>query len=213
MIKETDLYIQATRNLRRRALKAILKYRTSLEEYIEHHPEFLYALKPFPVENNASLIVKEMAEAGKEAGVGPMASVAEAIAEYIGKELLPFSPELIIENGGDISLKTSKKRFVGVYAGNSPFSGKIALEIRPEEETPLGSCTSPGTLGHSLSFGRADACIVLSSSAALADAVATATGNIVKDESDIPEGIEFAKSIEGIKGVVIIKREKAGGLG
>ena len=89
-------------------------------------------------------------------GVGPMAAVAGAIAEFVGEELLAYSPEVIIENGGDIYIKSLKKRVVGIYAGNSPLTGKIGLEIEGKE-TPIGICTSSGTVGHSLSFGRADA--------------------------------------------------------
>jgi hypothetical protein len=154
-------------------------------------------------------MVREMAEAAERAGVGPMAAVAGAIAEGTGRELMKFSAEVIVENGGDIFLKVLKRRLVGVYAGKSPFTGKIALEIQPEE-TPLGICTSSGTVGHSLSFGSADAVIVLSPSTALADAAATAIGNLIREASDIPKGIEFAQGIEGLKGVVIIKEDKMG---
>jgi hypothetical protein len=209
VVKETDLYVRAWRNLKRKALKAVLKYRALLERYIERHPEFLTALEPLEVREDTSQIVKDMAEAARKAGVGPMAAVAGAIAEYVGRELLPFSSEVIVENGGDIFLKTLKKRLVGVYAGESSFTGKIALEIQPGE-TPLGICTSSGTVGHSLSFGRADACIVLSPSTSLADAAATAIGNLIVEASDIPRGIDFAKDVEGIKGVVIIKDDQIG---
>lgn len=209
VVRETDLYIRARRNLERKTLKAVSKYRVSLERYVERHPEFLAALKPIRVGKDAPQIVKAMAKAAKEVGVGPMASVAGAIAEYVGRELLPFSSELIVENGGDIFLKTLKRRLIGVYAGESPFTGKITLEIQPEE-TPLGICTSSGTVGHSLSFGRADACIVLSLSTSLADAAATAIGNLTVEASDIPRGIDFAKGVEGIKGVVIIKGDQIG---
>ena len=208
-VQETDLYIRARRNLNRKTLKAILKYRSSLERYIERHPEFLESLEPLHIDDDAPQIVRAMAEAAKEAGVGPMAAVAGAIAEYVGKELLPSSPEVIIENGGDIFLKTSEKRLIGIYAGESPFTGKIALEIQPEE-TPLGICTSSGTVGHSLSLGRADACIVLSSSTPLADAAATAIGNLIQEAEDIARGIEFAQGIKGLGGVVIIKGERIG---
>jgi len=115
----------------------------------------------------------------------------------------------LLENGGDIFLKILDKRSIGVYAGDSPFSGKIALEIQPEE-TPLGVCTSSGTVGHSLSFGKADACIVLSPSTALADAAATSIGNLIIEAGDIPQGIKFAQGIEGLKGVVIIKDSQIG---
>ncbi|MBE0415094.1 MAG: UPF0280 family protein [Dehalococcoidia bacterium] len=208
-VKETDLYLRAQRNLEEEAHKAILKYRTPLEKYIELHPLFLTTLEPFPVAEDAPKMVREMAEAAEKAGVGPMAAVAGAIAEGVGRELMKFSEEVIVENGGDIFLKTLKKRLVGVYAGESPFTGKIALQIQPEQ-TPLGICTSSGTVGPSLSFGSADAVIVLSPSTALADAAATAIGNLVKESSDIPKGIEFARGIAGLKGVLIIKEDKLG---
>ena len=209
VVKETDLYVRARRNLRGKTLKAISKYRAVLERYIERHPEFLAALEPVEVEEDAPQIVKAMATAAAGVGVGPMASVAGAIAESVGRDLLPSSPEVIVENGGDIFLKTRERRLIGIYAGDSPFTGKMALEIQPEE-TPLGVCTSSGTVGHSLSFGKADACIVLSPSTPLADAAATAIGNLTVEANDIARGIDFAKGIKGIKGLVIIKGDRMG---
>src|SRR4030042_1035148 len=156
-VKETDLYIRARRNLKRKTLKEVLKYRALLERYIERHPEFLTTLEPILVSDDAPQIVKLMAEAARAVNVGPMASVAGAIAEYVGKELLPFSKEVIVENGGDIFLKIMKSRSIGVYAGeSSPFTGKIGLEIPPEDK-PLGICAASGTVGHSLRSGSADA--------------------------------------------------------
>ncbi len=207
--KQTDLYIRAQRNLKDKALKSALKHRSPLEKYIEHHPLFLTTLEPYQAEKDAPAIVKEMARVSQIAGIGPMATVAGAIAEAVGKDLLPFSSEVIVENGGDIFLKILKKRLVGIYAGESPFTGKIALEIKPGE-TPLGICTSSGKIGHSLSLGSSDAVIALSPSTPLADAVATAIGNVVKDTKDIPQAIEKAQSIEGLLGIVIIKDDKIG---
>ena len=184
-------------------------FRSDLESYIKSHPIFLTTLKPFEVEQDAPSIVKEMADATREVGVGPMAAVAGAIAERVGKELLPYSDEVIVENGGDIFLKTSKERFIGVYAGKSKFTKKITFSIRPDE-TPLGVCTSSGTVGHSLSFGYADAVIVFSPSTSLADAAATAIGNMVRIAEDIPEALEFAQSVNGLRGVAIIKGDNMG---
>ena len=209
VVEETDLYIRASTNLKRKALKLVLKYRDALERYIERHPSFLTSLEPFPVEEDAPHIVKLMSESSAKVGVGPMASVAGVIAELVGTELLPFSPEIIVENGGDIYLKSLKKRLIGIYAGRSPLSGKIGLEIN-KEDTPLGICTSSGTVGHSLSYGKADAVIVLSKSAAMADAAATAIGNLIKQPADIPSGIEFAKGIGDLEGVVIIQGSDMG---
>jgi ApbE superfamily uncharacterized protein (UPF0280 family) len=201
--KETDLYIRATSNLQKKARRLVLKYRQQLAGYIERYPAFQTSLEPVKVPQRAPVIVREMAEAGRQAAVGPMAAVAGTIAEAVGRGLLEFSPEIIVENGGDIFLKILRKRVVGIYAGISPLTGKIGLEISPRE-TPLGICTSSGTVGHSLSFGKADAVVVAAGSAALADAAATAVCNRVKQPRDIAGALEFARGIGGIKGVVII---------
>jgi len=208
-VKQTDLYIRSRRNLKDKALDSVLKHRGSLESYIGRHPIFLTTLQPYQAEAGAPTIVKEMARVSQLAGVGPMAAVAGAVAEAIGRDLLAFSPEIIVENGGDIFLKISKKRLVGIYAGQSSFAKRIALEIMPRE-TPLGICTSSGTIGHSLSLGSADAVIVLSPSTALADAAATALCNIVKAADDIPQAIEKAQGIEGLRGLVVIVGDNMG---
>ncbi len=206
-VKETDLYIRASRDLQSETLKVVTRERIALEDYIQRHPGFSVAMTPYPVEDDAPGIVSEMAEAAEKVGVGPMAAVAGAIAERVGRALLEFSPEAIVENGGDIFLKSQKKRTVGIYAGQSHFADRLALEIKPSE-TPLGICTSSGTVGHSLSLGKADAIITLAPCTALADAAATAIGNLIKEETDIPQGIDFAREIDGLSGVVIIKNEK-----
>ena len=202
-VKETDLYIRATSNLARKARRIVLKYRQQLERYIALNPEFQTSLQPLPVTANAPLMVKGMLEAGYKTGVGPMAAVAGAVAEYVGRELSEFSPEIIVENGGDIFLKITHSRVVGIYAGDSPLTGKLGVEIKPED-TPLGVCTSSGTVGHSLSFGKADAVMVIAPSATLADAAATAICNQVKKPDDINAAIELGNSISGLKSIVII---------
>ena len=209
VINETDLYIRASTNLREKAHKLVSKYRGALEGYIKQHPQFLTSLEPIAVGEHAPPIIKEMAKATERVGVGPMASVAGAVAEFVGNDLLAFSPEIIVENGGDIYLKSSRKRIIGIYAAKSPLTGKIGLEINAQD-TPLGICTSSGTVGHSLSYGKADAVIAISKSATLADAAATAIGNLIVQPADIPDGIELAKSIKGLKGVIIIEGDKMG---
>ncbi|MBA7579777.1 MAG: UPF0280 family protein [Dehalococcoidia bacterium] len=209
VVKETDLYIRASSDLKQKAQRLVVKYRQQLESYIERHPAFLSSLEPLAVGDDAPRIVTEMAEAAKKVGVGPMAAVAGAIAESVGKELLDSSPEVIVENGGDIYLKSSTDRLIGIYAGKSPLTGTVGLEVR-SKYTPIGICTSSGTVGHSLSHGKADAVIVLSKSTALADAAATAIGNMIKNSDDIPRGIEYAISIKGLIGTIIIKDDKIG---
>jgi hypothetical protein len=208
-VKQTDLCIRSRRNLKDKALDSVLKHRGSLESYIARHPIFLTTLEPYRAEAEAPAIVREMARVSQLTGVGPMAAVAGAIAEAVGRDLLAFTPEVLVENGGDIFLKIPKRRLVGIYAGESSFSKRIGVEIMPRE-TPLGICTSSGTIGHSLSLGKADAVIVLSPSTALADGAATALCNMVEAAEDIPQAIEKAQSIDGLRGLVVIAGDKMG---
>lgn len=210
--KETDLLILAKTNLFEATMAAVLKYRQEIENYIQADEKFLKSFAPITIHSKAPLIIKAMASAAKRVNVGPMAAVAGAIAEFVGKELLSLSDELIVENGGDIFLKINQTRKMGIYAGNSSFSGKIALELDPRKE-PFSVCTSAGTVGHSFSFGKADAVIVISSNACLADAAATAIGNEVKKIDDIDKALALAKKIKGLDGVLIIKDDQMGALG
>ncbi len=141
-----------------------------------------------------------------------MASVAGALAEEVGNDLLEHTRTVIVENGGDIFLKVSEDLTIGIYAGPSPLSNKLALKI-PATMTPLGVCTSSGTVGHSLSFGTSDAVTILAHSTPLADAAATAVGNQVKGPQDIALGLDYAQTIEGILGALIIVDNQFGAWG
>lgn len=207
--RDTDLCISGQRDLREEALESIRRYREEIEDYIKIEPKFKDSLGPVEGRRNPPPIVKKMIEASRIAGVGPMAAVAGAVSEFVGYDLLNFSKEIIVENGGDIFIKSSKDRRFGIFAGESPLTGKLTFEIMAED-TPLGICTSSGTVGYSLSFGKADAACIISKDTALADAVATATGNKVKDAGDIEEGISFAKSTPGVAGVIIVVGSKFG---
>jgi uncharacterized protein len=202
-ISETDLYILTDSDLLETAYRAALGYRAQIEEYIRYHPEFKTSLIPIPADNLAPDIIMDMLEAAKTASVGPMASVAGAIAEHVGKDLMAYSSNVIVENGGDIYLNIKDDISIGIFAGDSPLSGRIALKVAAAE-TPLGFCTSSGTVGHSLSFGIADAVCIKSQSATLADAAATSVANIIRKKSDVKKGLDRAMAIKGVLGVLIV---------
>jgi len=183
-----------------------------LHSYISNHPNFRESLQPIEVDPDAAAIIRDMAHSTKKVNVGPMAAVAGAIAESVGRSLLRFSNQVIVENGGDIFLSSKDTRIVGVYAGPSKFSEKMALEISPEQ-LPCGVCTSSGTVGHSLSFGKADAVVVISKSTSLADAAATAICNMVHKREDIDRAINYAKGVGGIDGVLVIIADTFGAWG
>jgi len=144
-----------------------------------------------------------MAEAAASAGVGPMAAVAGALAQVVGEDLEALSHEIIVENGGDTFIATNRPRKAAIYAGSSPLSDRVAVRVDPAV-SPLGLCTSSATVGPSVSLGKADAAVVMASSAALADAVASAVGNRVRSADDIEAALELGASLGGVIGVVVI---------
>lgn len=203
--KETDLQILTDKKIEKVFLRSQIRdYRWQIENYITRDPRFSSSLKPISVELNAPKIVRGMTQAAQKAGVGPMAAVAGAIAEFLGRDLLKNGcQEVIIENGGDIFLKSKKIRYLMIYAGKFKLWQKFVLKIKPQD-TPLGICASSGTVGHSLSFGQADSVVILAKSSTLADAVATATANRLQNKKDISKALVFSKSVAGILGAVII---------
>jgi ApbE superfamily uncharacterized protein (UPF0280 family) len=211
---ETDLHILATEPVSDQALSAISEVRTSLEEYIRRHPDFLNSLVPLPMDHQAPKAVREMLAAGLRAGVGPMAAVAGVVAEQVGRALLAQGiDEVIVENGGDLFVARKRKSTVSVYAGESPLSGKLGICLRPEQ-MPCGVCCSSGTIGHSLSLGHADAVVAVAASTALADAAATRLGNEVgRNKKSINQALRLAGEIDGLAGVLIILGEHLGARG
>jgi ApbE superfamily uncharacterized protein (UPF0280 family) len=211
-IKESDLLISADYYLRDEALTSLHKVRTQLEGYIKTRPDFLTSLKPLAFDAIATTPAQKMLTAARAAEVGPMAAVAGVVAECVGEELRKYSRNIIIENGGDIYVETENDIQVGIFAGESPLSNLASIAVK-KEEMPLGLCTSSGTVGHSLSFGRADAVCIKAKSAALADAAATAVGNLVKSRSDIRKALDHGMRIDGVLGIVIIIGDHLGAIG
>lgn len=213
---ETDLWIAVSSGNNSPAAETysfdrIFFYRSILNEHISEFPGFAASLIPIPVRPDLHPFINDMYRASAIAGTGPMSAVAGTMAEYICNDLIArFGfPEVVVENGGDIFMKLTQQVIISVYAGESPLSDKIGLIIRPEQ-TPLSVCCSSGTVGHSMSFGTADACVIACSSGATADALATACCNDVKDVEMVSGVTELMLKKPEVFSVVIIKDEKVG---
>jgi ApbE superfamily uncharacterized protein (UPF0280 family) len=208
-VKETDLWLQAEKPLAKFTRDAIITHRQRIENYIRQHPQFQRTFTPWPDTGPMPTIVGKMVLAGQRAHTGPMAAVAGALAEAVGTDLLDHSSQVIVENGGDIFMKTDAPLTVAIFAGDSPLNLKIGLRIDSSRQ-PLAVCTSSGTVGHSVSLGRADAVCVVAERCPLADAAATAIGNRVGAPEDIRRALEWGRSIQGVKGVAVIVGEATG---
>ena len=213
-LMETDLLISSTQPVEDEALRLVATIRKELETYIQHHPEFLDALTPLGDNPDAPPSVQSMLAAGRQAGVGPMAAVAGTVAEYVGSQLIKSGQEeVIVENGGDIYVHRTRACTIGVYAGQSPLSGRVGIRLAPEQ-MPCGVCTSSATIGHSLSLGASDAAVVVAPGTPFADALATRLGNEVREgKKGISRGLAVAKEMAGVSGVVLIAGDRIGAWG
>jgi ApbE superfamily uncharacterized protein (UPF0280 family) len=213
---ETDLWIGVDPasfqpEMRTIALATIKNLREKLDGYIEAEPFFKKSLKPFQPTQIAPNEALEMAVAAAKAGVGPMSTVAGLFAREVGEALLQnFSiAEMVIENGGDIYVLLKSELTLSVFAGESILSERIGLVI-PAEKSKLGICTSAGTVGPSLSYGKADAVVVICEDVLLADAFATALGNKVKTPNDVEKVINQSEKYPEILSLLIICEDKIG---
>ena len=191
------------------AQKAVLRIRNDIEGYILQHSEFATTHKPINAAADSPEIVKQMCLACERVNVGPMASVAGAVAHSALIDILNAgASEAVVDNGGDIALFITEPIHVGIFPGYRS-TRNLAFRVLPLE-TPIGICTSSGTVGPSFSYGNTDAAIVISEDVLLADAAATALGNQVKSDSDIENAFQILDDVHDIEGAMIILGDKIG---
>jgi ApbE superfamily uncharacterized protein (UPF0280 family) len=218
-LKETFVWITADEERYIEIAKEeIIRRRRDLERFVRWHPYFLVTLEGYRTEDAVEVgdtretgeipeVVQRMIDAASGLGIGPMAAVAGTLAEFAVEVMRDAGATYaMVDNGGDIAVINDREVLVGIYAGESQFSNKLALRIKPASAL-TGICTSSGTVGHSISFGTADAATVISASASLSDAAATALCNAVTDEQSIKEAFRAINHVEGIEGALVIYKD------
>jgi len=212
--KETQCTIISDKKIGIQTAEESIKHnRKELEEYARANPNFLYTLEPISA-RRGPLVAKLMAEVAEKANVGPMAAVAGVLADLAVKDMIRNGCEVaVVENGGEVSAVSKGAIDVALSAGDVPLSKRFGFRLT---DFPIGLATSSGRFSHALSFGDAEAATVFCRNAGLADAAATAVGNVVKGEdprSAIQRGINKALSIQGVEGVLIVYRGFVGTAG
>ncbi len=216
--RETELTIKSdSERAIETAIGAGLEARRQLERFVARYPEFRSSLEPVRLdEDSYSRVVKLMVRASEIVGVGPFAAVAGSISQVAAEAGIDAgAANILVDNGGDISMFGNRDFRVGIYAGDSPVSGKFALLVKAED-LPLGVCTSSGSDGHSTSSGDAAAVLVVAKEASMADAAATAVANEVRGSevnSSIRRGLDRARAISEIQGCLIVRGENVGTYG
>ncbi len=188
----------------------IVRQRGILEYYIALHPEFRDSLEPLEPRADAPDVARRMARAARLVGVGPMAAVAGAMAQYACEAGLEAGArEAIVDNGGDIYLRAAEPVIIGLNAGTADLADRLAFSLQAED-SPISICSSSGEMGHSMSLGKCDLATVVAGDAALADVAATQAANLVSTVDDIDPALENISAIEGVDGVMIIKGIRVG---
>jgi len=188
----------------------IIRQRQILGEYIDLHPDFRDSFEPVELRSDAPEVAQRMARAAWLVGVGPMAAVAGAMAQYAAEAAMEAgAAEVIVDNGGDIYLRVAKPALIGLGTGTAELADGLAFSLQADD-TPVAICSSSGQMGHSKSLGKCDLAVVVARDAALADAAATQAANLVTTVEDVDPALERIVGIEGVDGVLIVKDDKVG---
>ncbi|MGC8501734.1 UPF0280 family protein [Desulfurella sp.] len=206
-IKESNLFIKTCRDLKTIAFDTLYKIRKDLENYILKSRVFLVSLSPIKQDKNAPDIVKKMIKASSDVDVGPMACVAGAVSQEVGKVLLQYCNECIVENGGDIFLKLNRDASLGLYVGKDNPLNDLNIILKKSNK-PYGICTSSAKVGPSLSFGASDVSLIISHDAYFSDCLASACGNIIKNDKDLQKAVDLARKYKETVGCCFVCNEK-----
>ncbi|MGW8316460.1 MAG: UPF0280 family protein [Bacteroidales bacterium] len=208
-------------DMHQQVLNEMTRIRGVLEAYARENPGFFASMEPLPDPTSdppndlpaeapsVAPEIRTMLRCGKETGTGPMSSVAGLFAEQVGQLLVSLYglEEVLVENGGDLFMMNQSPLTAVIHAGASPLSDTLGLVIPPGT---WGVCTSSGTVGHSFSFGKADAVTVVATEAPLADAWATSLANLVHEPEDIGKVMDRVSEIPEISGCAVILGERIG---
>lgn len=198
-IKETEMNITVDDSFKDNIADYVREARSSIEDKIRSDPFFGITYDPYSPSDNDDTLIRHMCSASVSADVGPMASVAGAVALHVIERLKDQGcTHAVIDNGGDIALMCDHEIIIRVYSGND-ITEDIGMII-PKTDGILGICSSSGKIGHSVSFGNSDVCTVISEDPILSDACATSLGNMISEESDLLASLEKICEVEGVRG-------------
>jgi uncharacterized protein len=207
--KYTDIFITSDRDILKELEEPVTSFYSGIEGIISHDRTFMKSLEPVKEKQYYPGYIKKMCQASYRFGVGPMAAVAGAVCDRIAEKISGKCGFLMIENGGDVFIKSKKPVRIGLFSYNSFFSDRLNIVIGAKQ-TPCGICSSSGTMGHSLNLGKSDLVTVMAESATMADAAATAVANSVLENADIGRSVRLYKKYKEVKGIIIIKDDRIG---
>jgi ApbE superfamily uncharacterized protein (UPF0280 family) len=200
---ESDVLVLSDSCYRSEADMLLREARSDIQAAVSSIPGFRESLEPLTWLGKVSPVVDAMLEASRDWGVGPMASVAGAIAHHVAQGLRHPGKTVLVENGGDTFSVSPVPVTFQVYAGEaSPFPRDIGFMVDAGEGVSV--CTSSGMVGPSWSAGLADAVVTVAEGGASADAAATSIANLIGGESDVGPVMESMAGRNGLRGLIVM---------
>ena len=184
---------------------AALSMWEQVSSYSARNPTFRTSKRPVDVPDDAPAIIREMADAARAAGVGPVFTIQGALTDHVGRYLGRALSEVLVSGGGDYYIKSKKRMKLLVHRDNS--GEELGVIVDPKT----------GTHGVSTALGRGqlpaqtvDGLAVLGRSCTIADAAAAAAMAILARPGSFKAALDYLRGIEGVHGAMIIKGENIG---
>lgn len=199
-IGETAATIAAEGRFIEAAVDALKAARKEVERQVRTDPFFLTTMEPY-TPSSPGPVVRRMCEASAVAGVGPMATVAGAVAQVALEAMVERGCDHgWVDNGGDVALVLNAPATMEVFHEPGAETA-FGLRLEPAQGI-IGVCTSSGRLGHSVSLGDSDVALAMADSAFLADALATAIGNRVQNTASLATCFGPFRQVKGLLGAL-----------
>ncbi len=195
-VRETKLEIQAHSDLSAKAKDSVFRYRYQVEEYLRQHPAFRETSSPIQIYAAAPEIVRYSDLSSRTTGVAPMSCMSGAIADFVGRDLIDDSANVVVTSGGDAFIRSAFPLEVHLYAEGSPFHETIVLAM-PMYKHCFGISTYvPGKGIHAVT--------VVSRSACWASSFARDIGDRLTSGEALASVLNRAASYTDVGGIVLV---------
>jgi uncharacterized protein len=201
-VQDMTLHIQAGTDFNEESRAAALSFWEQLHAYMLRNPEVASSKRPIAVPEDAPPIVREMVEAARRAGVGPMFSFQGAVTDHVGRFLAQEVDEVIVSCGGDYFIQSRRRQKLTV---SRRAGGSTVAVVVPASKRGIGIAMTAGR-------GQAaiDGLAVLAESCMLADAAAAGVQAIVPKENGFAGSLTYLKTVPGVLGGVVMVGERIG---
>ncbi|MGZ8585567.1 MAG: hypothetical protein ACXWX6_07495 [Actinomycetota bacterium] len=201
-VQDMTLHIQAGTDFNEESRAAALSFWEQLHAYMIRNPEIASSKRPIAVPDDAPQIVREMVEAARRAGVGPMYSFQGAVTDHVGRFLAKEVDEVIVSCGGDYFIQSRRRQKLTVLRRAG---GATVAVVVPASKRGVGIAMVTGR-GEAAIDGLA----VIAESCMLADAAAAGVQAIVPKEHGFAGALTYLKTVPGVLGGVVMMGERIG---